>query len=169
MAWVKRKVSLTMVMSTGGPASDGGVRHAWHIKIDDDASGVRIVSVELPPEAFARALAGHYLTNVDAEMLDPESFADRVGKRHDVKTVNLPVGAIRENKAVLDHCREAIKPYLIDGWLLGGELDDYNWHRFNQAAGAYSVSLHRWVDPSTPEEPKPALAAKPTKKKPKAK
>lgn len=167
MAWNKAKVSLTMSMSTGGPASDGGTRHVWHIKIDDQISGVRILNVDLSPDEFARALASHQLSSVDAEILDAESFAARVGKRHDVKTVRLPVGAIRENKAVLDHCREAVKPYLIDGWLLGGELDDYNWRRFNQVAGTYSATLERWVDPATPKEPGPVISPSPGKTKPK--
>jgi len=164
MSWNKTKVRLSMGMSTGGSAT-GGSRHRWHIKIDDEVSGVRLLDVELTPDLFACALAHHVMSDVDAEIVDAETFTEKVGKRHDIKTIALPVGALREAEAVLEHCRDTIKPHLTDGWQLGNYLDSYNWHHFDQGRGNYRVVLHRWVDPSTPVEQAPALQPSPGKVK----
>jgi len=170
MAWNKIKVRLSMGMSSGGGiASNGESHHQWRISVDDDLSGTRLLSIELTPDEFARALGHHYLTGIKAEILDAETFAAKIGKRHDVKTVLVRCGAGSREEQIATLAEE-IKPLLVDGWTSGSEVEKFNWHHYVQSTAdpeqsSYRVALHWWVDPSTPEEPEESKALKALKPK----
>jgi hypothetical protein len=161
--FIQTKVSLSMGLGHGG----SGPR--WRLEVNDEVSGLRLLSLTLTAEEFGKALGAFYTTQLTGEVPSPDLYAARIGKRHDVKVVNVPIGAAHGDEA-LAAATEAAQPYLVDGWILS-EMATYNTHRRDGPPNdaTYSVTLDRWVDPSTPKEPAPEKPAKVGKPKGKTK
>lgn len=167
----KLKVNLQMAL-----ASSSTMNGYWRIEVTDQLSRVVIASLSIPPEVFGRALGAQYQTDVDAEVPDAEAMA-LIGLRHESRTVRVPVG-----NAWGEECLEIVRSkradYEVDGWAMRDYdvgQDRFNSHRRNGSHdnGYYSISMSRWVDPSTPEYVDPPVlpesAPEKTTKNPKGK
>lgn len=158
MSYQKVNVSLSMGLGHGS----AGPR--WRLEVSDETSGLRLLTLTLTPEEFGKALGAFYTTQLTGEVPTPDLYAARLGKRHDVKSVEVQIGATHGD-AALKAAKEAVKSHLVNGWEVS-DLETYNSHRRSGSSseGSYSVTLERWADPATPKESAPEKPAKPTKK-----
>lgn len=117
---------------------DTGIR----IDIEEKKSGVKIVSLDMEPKAFAEAVTG--LGYQDATVVDwAGKDASLVGKELESKTVKLQVDRIsgRQKTKELILNSEVLKEYYKEGWVL---FDDGMQSQQNEY-GVHKVILRRWV------------------------
>lgn len=90
-------------------------REVHHIRIEDEASGMRIAEAELSPDEFARTVSGKH-GECDVILYSFPHF----GRRFQSKEIEvaLPLRhAFDDRNAWLDACNEIIAENNVDGWV----------------------------------------------------
>lgn len=138
-----------------------GSGSGWGLSLTDEASGIRIVDVNLTDEEFARALGSQNLVISQPIEVYP---TDKWGKQHEVKRANVKCLAGRggrtdlwakkysvEDRRAMVYA-ELIGTGEIDGWdVRTYDLEHYNGHNV-EGDGTYRIVLERWVDKEEEEE-----------------
>jgi len=114
------------------------------IRIGDDISSINIVEVKMSLAEFAQCITSMYMTNIPADFVRPENYAF-VGKKMEVKTINLPLDLETFN----DEFEKEVKPHEKDGWVADRD-EKFNHYRLSKKG--YAITFRRWVEVKAPEE-----------------
>lgn len=137
-------IALSLCARIGRP-SGGNHDGAFTLTIEDNASHLIILEAVMTPEAFA-----DLLSNREAAMDGDFSRSERVGKRHENQTVQVPVGEVFEAKDRNKLLNATIRAFVDanwPGWEPDSE-DSWNHHRVSGRGKdmVYGVTIRRWVD-----------------------
>lgn len=124
----------------------GGAQQGWRLTIEDSASRLRVVEIQLTDEQFGQLVGGR-VTDLAVE----HWTSPNIGKTMEVKVINVP-GLTHESWQGPDRHRTTpvygamgAQGYgAEDGWV--PQIDEtFNRHR--SSAEGYAVTLRRWVTP----------------------
>lgn len=121
------------------------------IRVQDEASRVQFLLVDLSLEDFARAVTAMHVSGASAEIRG----LDLVGLRHEIKHEVVPFDCYGgDYDARAARASAALRAYEVDGWR-GDVADLFNGHRTVRDEGQL-VAFHRHVredgSPVLPEE-----------------
>jgi hypothetical protein len=134
-----------------GHPMHGDGRQVVRIEVSDNDSRLRVLTLEAPLEAFARALFARAENEAVGELLHD---AANVGRylAHKTEVVEFPDHGLYSREKALPMVREALEPYEVAGW--EARTDDafnhHNWRgtteRDGQTYRRVAVMFYRYQD-----------------------
>lgn len=133
MKKIRAKVNGSWRRTTGRRASGGPETH-FIIEVDDDASGTRILEMELSAGDLMRVLSSSHTS--DTVEIEVTTVAHRIGKKMEMSSESWSRTGYRDQN-VEELAQQACDEWLANGW------ETATWSRTNFGA---SATARKWVD-----------------------
>lgn len=131
-----RKITVRAVASI----ASGPNGRTWRLSVNDEASGARLLELNLSLEQFSTMIGASSTTGIEAEVLSVEDYG-RVGRRLEVRSVPIPFEGSWTTETlagIYDDVEERNPGWQVDR--------DMRWNSHRVKGGTYTVTLRRWVD-----------------------
>lgn len=134
----QKKLDLQMTMTR---PLGGGTRDKFLLRIEDEASGLYVMEIEIDFEGFADL---HSSTSAKAS--GTLFTDDRIGKKHENISVYLEVKQTISSPADMKKINEAADAWEEEnpGWTIDRDRH-WNRYRWDHKTGTYRVIARRWI------------------------
>lgn len=127
----------TFTVQMGRTSSNRG-DDTMHVRIEDEVSGMQLAEFQLTAEQFLKLVGGSVVSHIPGERTP---FVDRLGKRMEHASVNVPV-EVTQGFYKQDECRA-----LVEEWANARpDLSDWDSLELRSTNQGWKVIARRWVE-----------------------